>query len=72
MERYAARVGRRHPGHLDELRIDEIAAAIVERRNGPLELDAQVVVLDTTQLESVDLEHVVATAREHLRRHGSG
>jgi predicted kinase len=70
IERYTARTGRRHAGHLDDLRVEEIATAIAERRNAPLALAAQLMVLDTTQLESVDLEPIVETAREHVRRHG--
>ena len=64
--RYAARAGSRHPGHLDEQRVDEIAAAIAERRNEALELGGDVYVLDTTDLESVDLAEIVEAARMHL------
>jgi predicted kinase len=70
--RYSARAGSRHAGHLDEQRVDEITRAIVEGRNGPLELGPDVFVLDTTAPELVDTGSVVDAARRHLARHGHG
>jgi predicted kinase len=68
IDRYTVRAGSRHAGHLDELRVEEITSAIAERLNRPLELNEQLMVLDTSQLESVDLEPVVEAAREHVWR----
>lgn len=68
--RYAARSGSRHAGHLDAQRLEEIAQAIVEGRNGPLELGADAVVLDTTDPDLVETATVVEAARRHLVRHG--
>lgn len=62
--RYAARSGSRHAGHLDAQRVEEIQA-IVERRNGPLELGPETMVLDTTKPDA-DVETVVEVAKRHL------
>lgn len=46
LERHRSRTGR-HPGHLDAERLDEVAARYDSGANGPLELDGDLVVLDT-------------------------
>ena len=70
VSRYTARAGSRHAGHLDSQRVEEITRAIVERRNGSLELGPDTMILDTTDLEGVNLAPVVDAARAHLARHG--
>ncbi len=70
VSRFTARAGSRHSGHLDAQRIEEITQAIVERRNGPLDLGSDTMVIDTTDLERVDLPPVVEAARAYLVRHG--
>jgi predicted kinase len=47
VERYANRPAR-HPGHLDAQRVDELRERFASGLNGPLELDAPLIVLDTT------------------------
>lgn len=64
--RYVERAGTRHVGHLDEFRVDEIRAAILDGRNGPLELGDDVIVVDTTDPGAVDLDSLIAAARTHL------
>lgn len=59
-ERYAARTDR-HPGHLDNLRIDDLAARFGSGAHGPLDLDGELLEIDAT--ETVDVEAIVARAR---------
>lgn len=68
--RYTARSGSRHAGHLDAQRVEEITAAIVERRNAALELGETTLVLDTTHVDAVDVAAVADAARRHLVGHG--
>ncbi len=47
LERYAARSGTRHPGHHDGQRIGELRARHASGLNGPLELDGELIEMDT-------------------------
>jgi len=57
LERYANRPDR-HPGHLSGLRVDELAERHASGRNGQLELDGELVELDTSC--PVDVDGLVA------------
>lgn len=56
MERYLAR--DRHPGHHDHVRADEVRAAIRAGRHSPLNLNGELIELETTR--GVDTAQVVA------------
>ena len=56
MERYLAR--KRHPGHHDALRADEVRSAIRSGRHAPLVLDGELIELDTTH--DVDIGRLAA------------
>jgi len=53
LQRYGTRPGR-HPGHLDGVRGDELVERYESGRNGPLDLDGELVELDTTGPVDVD------------------
>ena len=53
VERYAGR--DRHPGHLDGDRLAELRARYESGLNGPLELDAELIELDTTSAPAEEL-----------------
>jgi predicted kinase len=53
LERYANRTDR-HPGHLSGLRVDELAERYDSGRNGPLELQGDLIELDTTRPIGID------------------
>ena len=53
LERYANRPDR-HPGHLSGLRVDELAERYASGRNGPLQLDGELIELDTSRPIDVD------------------
>jgi predicted kinase len=63
VERYRSRPAR-HPGHLDESRVDELAERYESGRNGPLELDGELVELDTSA--PVEVESLVDRIRSAL------
>ncbi len=67
LARYAARAGSRHPGHLDEQRIADIASAVSAGRYRPLGLGEDLVVVDTTSFDDVDADALSQAAAEHLR-----
>ena len=62
VERYASRIGTRHPGHLDGDRVAELRARYESGLNGPLDLDAELIELDTTTAPAPELAARVAAA----------
>jgi len=56
LERYRSRP-ERHPGHLDRIRADELVKRYESGKNGPLELDGELIELDTSG--PVDLDGLV-------------
>lgn len=67
LARYAARAGTRHHRHLDVERMPEIASAVSAGRYGPLGLnDEDLVVVDTTSFDDVDVDALLQAARDHL------
>jgi predicted kinase len=53
LARYGSRP-ERHPGHQDGVRADELAERYESGRNGPLDLDGELIELDTTKPADVD------------------
>ena len=53
VERYRTRPAR-HPGHLDDQRVDELVARYESGRNGPLDLEGELIEIDTTLPVDVD------------------
>jgi len=64
IERYVARAPFRHPGHHDAARVDDVAAALADESHGSLDLGGVLIVIDTTDFATVDLDGVVGAARE--------
>jgi len=63
LERYRSRP-ERHPGHLDRIRADELVERYESGRNGPLDLDGELIELDTSG--PVDVDELVALLRRRL------
>jgi predicted kinase len=63
LDRYRSRPAR-HPGHLDQVRADELADRYASGRNGPLELEGELIELDTTR--PVDVDALAAELRRRL------
>ena len=64
VERYVARTGTRHPGHFDELRVDDVREAIAAGRWRALDLQGETMELDTSK--PVDLAGVIARVSRWL------
>ncbi len=63
LERYSARAAR-HPGHLDGQRAGELVDRFHTGSNGPLDLDGELIELDTSR--PVDVEPLAERLRELL------
>jgi predicted kinase len=63
LERYGSRPDR-HPGHLDGSRVDELEARYASGRNGPLDLDGELIRLDTT--ERIDADALATELRSRI------
>ncbi len=68
LERYRLRgaSGERHPGHQDQLRAAEWDEARVRAQCEPLAIGGQVVEVDTTHLEALDHDAILARVDEAL------
>jgi predicted kinase len=64
LERYAARMGTRHAGHFDELRLDDVREAIAAGRWRALDLAGETIDLDTSQ--PLDLDALIERVRSWL------
>jgi predicted kinase len=64
--RYLARASTRHPGHNDTDRIGEVETAVDSGRHPQLRLDENVIALDTTDLDVLNLDAVLVAVRDHL------
>ncbi|MGH3025447.1 MAG: hypothetical protein ACRDLR_03275, partial [Gaiellaceae bacterium] len=58
----------RHAGHHDAARVGDVTAALADQRHAPLSLGGSLIVVDTTNFAAVDLDAVVADARELIER----
>ena len=65
-DRYAARTGSRHPGHADVERLPDLETALSEESHPPLGLGGPVVILDTTEFATLDVESVLRSAAAHV------
>jgi glucokinase len=63
LERYRSRP-ERHPGHFDSVRVDELVERFESGRNGPLDLDGELIELDTAR--PVDADALAARLRALL------
>jgi predicted kinase len=58
--RYASRIGTRHAGHHDADRVPELRARYDSGLNGPLDVDGELIELDTTSAPVEELVELVA------------
>ncbi len=66
LERYAERAASRHPGHADAERLREKSVTSVEACPA-LDLGGPIVIFDTSDLATVDLERLVPACAAHVR-----
>jgi predicted kinase len=66
LERFASRSGSRHPGHIDDERLEDVAESIDAGRWRTLELEGETIEVDTTDWSNVDVDGLVERARRAL------
>jgi predicted kinase len=67
LERFRARSGSRHPGHIDDERLEDVVESIDAGRWRALELDGELVEVDTTDWDRVDVGGLVRRALDEAR-----
>jgi predicted kinase len=67
IDRFTSRAGSRHPGHIDDERLEDVIESIDAGRWRALELEGETIEVDTTDWASVDLAALVERARGELR-----
>jgi predicted kinase len=65
-QRFRDRIGQRHPGHLDELLIEELAPVLKAGYLAPLAIAGELFTLDTTELADLDLGPLFGQLRQLL------
>ena len=63
VERFVSRSGSRHPGHIDDQRLEEVVESIDAGRWHALELDGELIEVDTTDWSTVDVDALIERAR---------
>jgi predicted kinase len=63
LERFVHRSGSRHPGHIDDERLEDVEESIDAGRWRALALDGELVEVDTTDWSAVDVDALVERAR---------
>lgn len=62
VERFVARSGSRHPGHIDDERLGDVVESIDAGRWRALDLEGEVIEVDTTSWAGVDVDDLVQRA----------
>jgi predicted kinase len=72
VERYLARVasGERHPGHVDDLTIDEYRERLLAAKPEPLAISGRTLVIDTTDPAGIDYDWILAEVRSVMTEDG--
>jgi predicted kinase len=63
-QRFKVRTGRRHPGHADEQYLAEFHTLLDRTPQAALDLDCPVVVVDTTDFQSLDYPALIKAVRD--------
>jgi predicted kinase len=63
IDRFESRSGSRHPGHIDDERLEDVIESIDAGRWRALELDGETIEVDTTDWSTVDVDALVERAR---------
>jgi predicted kinase len=66
IDRFVSRAGSRHPGHIDDERLEDVIESIDAGRWRALELDGETLEVDTTDWSSVEVDDLVDRARRAL------
>ncbi len=66
LERAEARAPERHPGHVEAASIEELRTQLAAGRWQPLQLPGDLLTVDTTSFETLDVEAIISRASRHL------
>jgi predicted kinase len=69
LERFKRRAasGLRHPGHVDDLALDELYPILLKGKLDPLEIGGTLYEVDTTHFEAIDYDSLFGMVRQTLR-----
>jgi predicted kinase len=68
LERFVERSDSRHPGHIDDERLEDVTESIDAGRWRALELEGETIEVDTTDWASVDLDELVRRVADQADR----
>jgi predicted kinase len=68
LERFVERSDSRHPGHIDDERLEDVTESIDAGRWRALELEGELIEVDTTDWSTVDLDALLERARAAATR----
>jgi predicted kinase len=66
LRRFEARIGRRHPGHVDAEVYERIKPALLKGKYNPLGISGPVIEVDTTDLSAIDYAGLFKAIRSTL------
>ena len=66
LERAEARAPERHPGHVEAASIEELRTQLAAGRWQPLQLPGDLLTVDTTSFETLDVEAIISRASRYL------
>ena len=66
LERFRARIGQRHPGHVDHEIFERLKPILLQGRYEPLGIGGPVIEVDTTDLKAIDYARLVQTIRSAI------
>ena len=67
LQRFQARIGQRHPGHVDDLIYERLRPVLLQGRSAPLDIGGQVVEVDTTDFAAIDYAHLFSAIESAIR-----
>jgi predicted kinase len=70
-DRFKARAGTRHPGHVDHLFLDEFEDALPKMKQDVLDIEGPVIRVDTTDIQKVDYDGVLQAVRASVTDHST-
>ena len=67
LQRFQARIGQRHPGHVDRLIYERLEPVLLQGRSAPLDIGGQVIEVDTTDFAAIDYAHLFSAIESAIR-----
>lgn len=67
LRRFEARIGQRHPGHVDHELYERLRPVLLKGRYAPLDIGGPIIEVDTTDFEAIDYAGLFRTIRAAIR-----